>query len=894
MGAGMGSMNDQPKMGTTRTTVALALVFFSGLAALIYQVLWMRELGLLFGNTAHAAGITLAAFFAGLAVGSWVLGRRVTASVNPMKTYARLELALAFTALLYFVVPSLFQLVYPPLYRGLDAGGVLTGVKLILALLLVFPPAFCMGGTVPVIGEALIQVRARFATTAALVYGLNTLGAATGAVLAGFYLPLWLGFRGTCLLALAVSAGVAAVAWALASREPPGPRPAFSEAERGHDEEVPLTRQQRRQYGREGKEGTARPARPGATRESSPGVRWSLRALCFLSGFGVLALEVLWTRMFAQVLENSVYTFAAILVVVLLALAAGAVLSAALSRSKAPPMLVLALLIGLGAVAVMATPALFLKTTNGMQLVFSGEDWSSYLFLIFRKVTMTIGPSAVILGTVFPYLMKIEEARVEFPGLSLGRLVTANTIGAILGALGGGFFFLDLLGMWGTMHLIAFLYLAAALAMPLGWEARGLAVRFVGVGILLLHLLVFKPRELPVVSIDPQAERERVLEVWEGSDATVAVTKGRFGLAIKINSHYSLGSTGSYPQERFQTDLPLMVYPDTESIFYLGVGTGITAGGALDPRHAAVKRVVACELEADVITAAQKYIARKEGFDPTGGLFRDPRAEVLIEDGRHHLMATDERYDMINADLFVPFRAGAGSLYTREHYENARERLAPNGVFVQWLPLYQLTEKEFFIIARTMLEVFEQVSLWRHNFQPGDEILALMGHRADQPLPASDLNRRADKLQAVVGKTHRDLQRLKLPLDSQTITLFYGGNLTAARSLFASAPVNTDDHPVIEYLAPRSYRAGGADEIPWLVGAPLADLIEQVQEMCPPADDPFLARRSPANRRLPLAGSAFHRARIAEVRSDGEATKKAWETFLREWLNKAPDAPDEE
>ena len=271
-------------------------------------------------------------------------------------------------------------------------------------------------------------------------------------------------------------------------------------------------------------------------------------------------------------------------------------------------------------------------------------------------------------------------------------------------------------------------------------------------------------------------------------------------------------------------------------------------------------------------------------FDTTGGLFKDPRATVLIEDGRHHLMATDEKFDIINSDFFVPYHSGAGSLYTREHFENAKKRLTPNGVFVQWLPLYQLTENEFSIIAKTMINSFAQVSMWRHNFQPGSEFVALIGHQAGQVLPASDIDSHADKLYAISGKTHFDLDQLNLPLDSQTILLFYAGNLTKARSLFDSYPENTDDRPLIEYMAPRSSRSK-KDSSPWFVGAPFADMVEKIHELSPLDQDPLLANRTPTNRRLPLAGQAFHRARIAQVKDDQQAAIEAWQKFVTEWTN---------
>jgi len=433
------------------------------------------------------------------------------------------------------------------------------------------------------------------------------------------------------------------------------------------------------------------------------------------------------------------------------------------------------------------------------------------------------------------------------------------------------------------MQVVALVYLLAALVLPLAWDAKSIGVKVACFGMLLFNLIALDPRSLPVMSTDPLAGKETVIETWEGSDCTVAVTDSRIGRAIKINSNYSLGSTGAYMQEKFQADLPLMVYPEAEDLFFLGVGTGISAGSALDPRNANVKRVVACELVPEVITAAKKYMTNFRGDDYTGGLFKDSRASVLVEDGRHYLMATDEQFDIINADLFIPFRSGAGSLYSQEHFESAKKRLKPKGVFVQWLPLYQLTENEFSIIARTMIEVFDQVSLWRHNFQPGDEVVALIGHQKGQPLPASTIDRLADKLYAVSGKDHRDLMRLNLPLDPQTILLFYGGNLTAARSLFERYPVNTDNRPVIEYMAPRTYRRSTASKPSWFVGEPFAEFMDKVQALCPPENDPLLSNRSATNRRLPLAGSAFHRARIEMVKGDAAATQKAWAEFVREW-----------
>jgi len=830
------------------------LIFLSGFAGLVYQVLWMKQLGLLFGSTSHAAAATLAAFFAGLAVGGWFWGRRAARMRNPLRAYAWLQVGIAATAVMYFVILALFYRFYPALYQHVDAHTLLLAIKFGLSLLLIFPPAFCMGGTIPVMGQHVIRNLARFGVVSALLYGVNTLGAALGAYFAGFHLPLWLGFNATYAGAMAITAGVAAVAFLLASQ--PGAAVYKPKAV-----SAAMVRPLRRKG------------------------RWPLLAVCFLSGFGVLALEVVWTRMFTQVLENSVYTFSAILVVVLLCLAGGALISSLLARLAVPPRYLLAGLLLLGGVAVSVTPFVFMRLTDNLQILVSMGTWPEYMLLIFRNVVLTIGLPALVLGTVFPFLMKAEEAYADSAGRSIGALTAVNTVGAVLGALVCGFVLLEWLGMWRTMQVLAVLYLAGALVLPVGWDAKGIAIKLAVILVLLLQFAGLDPSGLPINSVDSMRPDELILETWEGSDCTVAVAQSRHGLSIKINSHYGLGSTGALMPQRMQAALPLMVYPETESIFFLGAGTGITAGSALDPQFAHVKRIIACELVPEVVTAARTYITNVNGYDFTGGLFSDPRARVLVEDGRHYLMASGERFDMVNSDLFVPFRSGAGSLYSREHFRSVQASLNPGGVFVQWLPLYQLTEYEVMIIARTMLDVFDQVTLWRNNFQPGEEVIAMVGHRDAAPLSATALDSREDKRLAVAGKGVCDLEQLQLPLNSQTILFFYGGNMTAAADLFADYPLNTDDKPLIEYMAPRTCRNRKDTAIPWYVGPRLAELVDEIQRRCPPESDPFLANRSEADRRLPVAGAAYHWARIWDVIGDPVKCHAAWARFLREWLS---------
>ena len=758
------------------------LVFLSGFCALIYQVLWMKQLGLLFGNTSHAAGATLAAFFAGLAAGSWFWGKRSARCRNPLRIYAGLELGIAVTALLYFVVMEGYHAVYPEVYQSVHSGAWLLLVKFLLALVLIFPPAFCMGGTIPVIGQHSIRIPSKFGSTSALLYGINTLGATLGALLAGFFMPIWFGFRMTCFIAMGITVVVAILAF-LVSRLPSSS-----------------------QVGETGGNETS-PAGPDPVDgDKRHGNQLSLSVICFMSGFGVLALEVLWTRMFALVLENSVYTFAAILVVVLCCLAVGSLISSVLARMKWSPSLVLTVLLGLSGISIALTPTVFMGLTDSFQFLAVKATWGEFVFLIFKKCVLTIGAPALLLGTVFPYLLKTMEPYATSAGRSLGRLATINTLGAILGSLACAFLLLELFGLWRSMQIIGGIYLLMAVGMPSVRGRAGIAAKGVFAAGLILLFTALNPSQLPVTGVLEGHEDEVTLKTWEGSDATVSVVRGKSGLSIKINSDYGLGSTENRIRQASQAEIPLMLKPDAKSLFFLGMGTGISAGAALSDRFPQVERVVTCELSPHVITASREFMTDVDGVDLTNGLFTDPRSTILTEDGRHYLMATKEKFDVIDADLFVPYRSGAGSLYTKEHFESVKDRLKDDGIFVQWLPAYQVTDFEFHVIARTMLEVFDQVSIWRCDFAPFDEVIGFVGHKGGTPLAACGIDDAKVKLNFAAGNGSQDIYST---LNPQTALVYYGGNITASEESFANYPVNTDDKPVIEYMAPRYYRGQG-------------------------------------------------------------------------------------
>jgi spermidine synthase len=818
-----------------------ALFFLSGLTALVYQVLWMKECGLLFGNTAHAAALTLAVFFLGLALGSDFWGRRVAGIARPLSAYAALELGIALTALSYFALVDSYHWLYLRLAHWLDGvPGALTMVKAALAAALFLPPAILMGGTFPVMGRQLIRKPDRLGRIGSGLYAINTLGGAVGAFVVAFYFPLALGFRDSYLLAIGLSLTVAALAY-LMSRILTTP-PTMAGAE-----QVAVLR-----------------ANPGRGVQSWRG----LLVLAFVSGFATLSLEVLWTRMFAQVLHNSVYSFAIILVTFLIAIAVGAGLAHLLARRALEGANVLFVLATLAGVTVGLTPTVFHWITGGLAYVAPRAGWVTYVASVFGIAALVMLIPGILIGAIYPYLLRMAERQFRFPGDVIGRVTAFNTVGAVAGSLIAGFVFLKWLGLWVSVRTVAVLYLllAAYIASQRGSPSgrRGRWMRAAPIAAMIAFITFLDPGRLPIVRLD-RAGGESLYRVWEGSHGTVAVVGRQNGRFIKVDNYYSLGGTSSRTYEETQADVVVVLHPRPKSVFFLGMGTGITAGAAL--RHA-VERVTVVELIPEVVTAARDYFGRE-----VNGLFTDPRAEVVVEDGRHFLKTTAARYDVIISDLFIPWQSGAGALYTREHFEVVRARLSPDGVFAQWLPLYQLSQRELFTIVRTMLEVFPRLSVWRGDFLPERPIVALVGQGEGEAL---DFNAVVENFRRRRGGGEEITRHTTLGL----VGLFYAGNLRANAKMFQEYPLNSDDRPVVEYLAPITQRERRDGEGGWFTSLRLAEWYEELFRGMPPERDPLLGQLSEEEVRFVRAGLSLFKSRAYRSLGRTEEARAEAESFI--------------
>ncbi|NIR45096.1 MAG: hypothetical protein GWN99_11985, partial [Gemmatimonadetes bacterium] len=402
-----------------RTTLHL-LFAGSGAAALIYQVLWVRAFAGVFGVTAEAAAAVLSAFFLGLAIGSDVFGRIADRSSRPLRLYAGLELGIALAALPIPAALALYRSVYDELFGVLSGTPILfTVFKMALTGLALLPATILMGGTLPALGRAVVGDAGQLGRQGGRLYAANIVGAVGGALLASFALPLWLGTWGSYALAVFLSLSIAGVAAGLARDEP-----------------------------------IRAPAAPAPVVGDPLAPRWRrLLALAFASGFATIALELLWTRMLALVLHNSVYSFGSVVAVFLAGLAAGAALVARLLR-RFPAWRLLRISLLATAVLVAVTPGLLTALSGGLQ-TFTG--YGSWLFHSLSTVALTaaiVFAPAAAAGMALPCVWELWRARPG-SGSRLGRPTAVNTVGGILGPVVAGFILLPIVGIAGGVFALA-------------------------------------------------------------------------------------------------------------------------------------------------------------------------------------------------------------------------------------------------------------------------------------------------------------------------------------------------------------------------------------------------------------------------------------------------------
>ena len=382
----------------------------------------------------------------------------------------------------------------------------------------------------------------------------------------------------------------------------------------------------------------------------------SIFLLALISGLVAFVLQVLWNRAFAQVHENSMYSFAVITAVFILALAVGAQLARVGLRHQIARGRLLGWSWVLSGCLLALTPFLFMQLTNGLAYMPSQGGWSHYAERLVLLTTAVLFVPVTLLGVALPVLMdEAGQWRNATTGNLLGQLMAVNVTGSVVGALMAGFLLPRVAGLWTSILLSA-----AVLVLAGGWQfhswrtARAKTQFRIGlVGTVLVSFWLLGKIEWPRVRISPNGER--LLAISEGTHGIVAVVQGPGSRRLKLNNHYVLGGTSSTGDERMQTHLPLVLHPSPHRIAILGIGTGITASGAL---FHSVENITAVEMVPEVVAAAREHFSEENIR-----VLEDPRTRVIIDDARNFLRGAAEKFDVIVGDLVVPWRQGEGALF---------------------------------------------------------------------------------------------------------------------------------------------------------------------------------------------------------------------------------------
>lgn len=712
----------------------------------------MRRFAVLLGGTAPATAAALTAFFAGLGLGSYLLGRLAPRFAHPLRVFAALEIGTALSALAVEPVLRALQPLYASIYdASADHVTLAIALKTGIAIVAVLVPATCMGGTLPVLAQFVAARAHALGVRVGGLYAVNTAGAALGALAVPAVLLPKFGGGGALTLVAATSAAIGvAVLFVRVAAAPPSEPAARRMAKRD-------------------KETLAASSRLPI-------------AAAFVSGVITLALEALAARAFALVHENSAYSFATVVAVFLAGLAGGAAMARMALRRGIPPQSLVVIGWATAGAWIVILPALFVRAT-GLEYLAAGGLIAHQVHLAVLVAACLLVPSA-LLGLVLPALMQEAGEGARDGGPAVGAIVGANTVGAILGPPLALFAVAPSTGLWPAVSLLGGVSIAAAAAIAVSASSRASRRILAGaIAVAVLAVFAAPPASLPALKL---SAGEHLLDLREGAFGTVAVVERDGHRRIKLNNFYVLGGTASAGDERLQGHIPLLLHPAPQRVAYLGLGTGISLSAV---RFHPVQEVVALELVPDVVSTAREWFA-----DANLGVLTDARVRVRAEDARSFVGATGKRFDVVIGDLVVPWRRGESSLYTQESFASVRRVLAPGGLYCQWLPLYQLSEAEFDSIAATFLDVFPHTTLWVAGFNAGEPAVALVGH-SDGRLDGGVADRRTREL--------ADLDRANPYLAHPAgLWLYFVGPLDPADGRFRQAPRNRDVSPWVELSSP--------------------------------------------------------------------------------------------
>jgi len=834
------------------------LFVLSGATSLVYEILWLRQLILIFGSTQFATSTILSTFMGGLALGAFGAGRLLTGrQVSPMRIYGVLEIGIGLYALL---VPTLLGAL-SPIYRVLWQAGasesfiLLSLAKFVGIALILLPPTVLMGASLPVLARQVADDPDRIGGKVGLLYAINTFGAVLGTFVAGFVAIPGIGMQRTLWATAAVNLLLGTAAILLARR--------FAPVSVTTEETVPEP-----------------PSDGHATRR----VRFVLLAFG-LSGFGALVLEVAWTRVLALVMGSSVYAFSLMLLAFLIGLATGGAFFSWILRrnTRLDPTVMLAVLLATAGVLAYATAFVF----NSLPRLFAeiyfkwspGPDGWFLVQLLFGLLIMF--PATFALGGIFPAVLQIHARSLDQVSGSVGTVYASNTLGTIIGAAAAGFILIPYLGVLDTVIFVAALEIALGLVIAAVVVTRPARVRTLLAAPMLACLLLalfFNPDwdvrlmnsgvYMNLFDVSKRKgwsgfeemiyENNDVVYAAEGITATVFVADqpefdNRY---LSVNGKIEASTAADLETQLMCAHLPLLLHEDPKEILIVGLASGITVGAAA--AHP-VQTIRVVEIEEKMIPAARLF------GEANNHVLDDERVTMSINDARNELEFSPANYDVIISEPSNPWMTVASNLFTEDFFRMARTRIRPRGIFAQWIQTYYLPPEDLQSIIAAFNDAFPHVML----FETMDGVdLLLLGAEQPLKLDLDAIGRRMSELDVRI-----DLSRVGMRRAIDVLSLFRLGPAEVG-ALVEGAPRNTDDNARVEFSAPKTLGMPTIDANLEMIHRYRADLLDYLD---PAVEDPQERDRI----RLELAESWLYRgdyelaATAAEQVSDGPLRARA-------------------
>jgi spermidine synthase len=778
--------DDGPPASANRYLPFLLVLFVgSGCAALIYEIVWLQMLQLVIGSTAVSLGVLLGTFMGGMCLGSLLLPRLFSARLRPLRVYAALECGIGILGLaLLFGMPMVQQVYLTVAGHGM-AGILLRGVVSAACLL---PPTLLMGATLPAISRRL-ETTPQGVSWLGFFYGGNIAGAVFGCLLAGFYLLPKHDMAMATYVAAVINFSVAMLAFGLDAQLPAV-------------EEKPA----------------AQPA-PADTPGVSP-----VYVAIGLSGMSALGAEVVWTRLLSLLVGGTVYAFSIILAVFLIGLGLGSSVGSWWSRAVARPRLAL----GCCQMALAGAIAWRLYMTAGslpywpINVELSTSPWFNFQLDLVRCLWAVL-PPALVWGASFPLALAAAAKPGQDPGRLVGGVYAANTVGAIIGSLWFSLVVIPSIGtqdaqrcligaavVSGLIMLVPEVFPAQPGAAKTSRRPSAVGVVALLAAVALAGVLIWKAKKVPDGLIEygrylpTYKDLPQTLYIGEGMNSSVAVTQESGGY---MNFHVSgKVEASTEPQDmrlqRMLGHIPALLQDSPHSVLIVGCGAGVTAGTFL--QYPSIQRIVICEIEPLIPRFVTPFFTKQnygiaDGVDQTNPrVINGKEVEVVYDDGRHFLLTTQEKFDIITSDPIHPWVKGSAALYTQEYFNLCKQHLNPGGMVTQWVPLYESSREVVQSELKTFFSVFPQGTVWSNDMNGSGYDVVVLGEANPAPI---DLN----QVQARLSR--QDYTPVSVSLNdvgfanSLSLLLTYGGRAEDLEPWLLNADINHDRDLRLQYLA---------------------------------------------------------------------------------------------